>query len=61
MGGIILRGSTLQIVDKHEAITKPQPVEDMTTDFMEKITECLFKAIVILGIPYFVYILLQAF
>ena len=56
-----MRGSTLQIVDKHEPITKPQPVEDITTDFMEKITEFLFKTIVILGIPYFVYILFQAF
>ena len=46
-------------VDKHEELTNLQRVDDEITKFMEKITHTLFKGIVLFGVPYLLYILLQ--
>ncbi|MBA2870429.1 hypothetical protein HNQ85_000687 [Anoxybacillus calidus] len=48
-------------MDKHIEVTNGERMDETMTKWMETMTDWLFKIIVFLGIPYFLYILIQFF
>jgi hypothetical protein len=56
-GGTMMEAKVLQDADKHVEVTHAKSMDEVVDEWMESITNYMFKMIILLGVPYLLYVI----
>jgi hypothetical protein len=58
-GGTMMEAKVLKNADKHVEATHAKSMDEVVDEWMESITNYMFKMIILLGIPYLLYVIVH--